>query len=157
MLTLQFLFVLCARTSYHSRVLQCGSQKPLHGAQRLKHVGKEPVANIANRLCDRVRFLTVGGSTLCVKDKRFLEMLWALFISPKRGLPPTAGIDGLWNVIDTGNTRYYRELVYPSESRVLRSRRELRKQYLTEPWYLDAGPFVSTLQGVQETFIREGT
>ena len=147
----------------------CGFFQPLlHAHQDLKvivftdstldrkHAGKESVANVANRLCDRVRFLTVGGSTLCVKDKRFLEMLWALFTSPRRGLPPTAGITGLWNALDTGNTRYYRELVYPSESRVLRNRREMRKQYLTEPWHLDAGPFVSALQGAQEAFIREG-
>ena len=124
-----------------------------------KHAGKESLASVANRLCDRVRFLTVGGSTLCVKDKRFLEMLWELFVSPymmKRGLPPTAGIEGLWNALDTENARHYRELVYPSESRVLKNRREMRKQYLTEPWHEDAGPFVSALQGAQEAFIREG-
>ncbi len=121
------------------------------------HAGRDPVATIANRMCDRVRFLTVGGTTLCVKDKRFLELLWDLFVHAKSGLHKTAKIDSLWEAIGSGHTRRYIDLIYPPENRTLRNRREMRKQYLTEPRHEDAGPFVSALAGAQETFIRVGT
>jgi len=122
-----------------------------------EHRGKESVADIANRQCDRIRFLTVGGSTLCVKDKRFLEFLWDLFVPPKTGLRPTAGMDKLWHAMSSGDMRHYLELIYPSENRILANRRQIRRQYSVEPSHPQAGPFVSALQTAQNVFLNTGT
>ena len=124
-----------------------------------QHAGKQPVAEFANRQCDRIRFLNVGGSTLCAKDQRFLELLWDLFVSPKTGLHPTTRIDKLWHTLlsNNGDLRSYIDLIFPPENRTLANRKQIRKQYSTEASHPDAGPFVNALQASQQAFVDLGT
>ena len=115
-----------------------------------EHPGKQPVADFANRQCDRIRFFNVGGSTLCAKDKRFLELLWDLFEPPKLGFSPTSKIDHLWQALasdpsHSNDLRYYIDLIFPPENRALANRQQIRRQYLTDPSHPLAGPFVSAL------------